>query len=149
MIHNLLSIRQFTANNSCAVEFDTSGLTVKDSVSGRPLLRCDNIKALYTLRLPSSTTSPSPLRQLPLLRHHLPPTGTVDLVIPAKMFWLSLVIVQLSLVLGLFLLHMRRFDLIRDLWTSPVLSISGFKYYLVVVDDFSHYSWTFSLRAKS
>ena len=30
-----------------------------------------------------------------------------------------------------------------------VLSLSGYKYYLVVVDDFSHYSWTFPLRAKS
>ena len=27
--------------------------------------------------------------------------------------------------------------------------MSGCKYYLVVVDDFSHYSWTFPLRAKS
>ena len=42
------------------------------------------------------------------------------------------------------------FDLVHcDLWTSPVLSLSGYKYYLVVVDDFSHYSWTFPLRAKS
>jgi hypothetical protein len=44
----------------------------------------------------------------------------------------------------------RIFDLIHcDLWTSHVLSISGYKYYLVVVDDFSHYSLTFPLRAKS
>ena len=42
------------------------------------------------------------------------------------------------------------FDLIHcDPWTNPVLSMSGYKYYLVVVDDFSHYSWTFPLRAKS
>ncbi|KAL8138282.1 hypothetical protein V2J09_004283, partial [Rumex salicifolius] len=33
------------------------------------------------------------------------------------------------------------FELIHcDLWTSPVLSISGFKYYLVIIDDFSHYA---------
>ena len=38
MVHNLLSIRQFTADNSCSIEFDFSGLTVKDSVSRRPLL---------------------------------------------------------------------------------------------------------------
>ena len=45
---------------------------------------------------------------------------------------------------------MDAFDLVHcDLWTSPVLSLSGYKYYLVVVDDFSHYSWTFPLRAKS
>ena len=27
--------------------------------------------------------------------------------------------------------------------------MSGYKYYLVVANDFSHYSWTFPLRAKS
>jgi len=59
MIHNLLSIRQFTSNNSCSIEFDSSGLTVKDSASRRPLLRCDSSGPLYTLRLPASTTSPS------------------------------------------------------------------------------------------
>jgi hypothetical protein len=30
-----------------------------------------------------------------------------------------------------------------------VLSISGYKYYLIVLDDFSHYLWTFPLRLKS
>jgi hypothetical protein len=32
-----------------------------------------------------------------------------------------------------------------DLWTSPVVSFSGYKYYLVILDDFTHYSWTFPL----
>jgi hypothetical protein len=43
----------------------------------------------------------------------------------------------------------RPFKLIHcDLWTSPVLSISSYKYYLVVLDDFTHYLWTFPLRLK-
>jgi hypothetical protein len=33
-------------------------------------------------------------------------------------------------------------------WTSPVLSNSGYKYYVVFLDDFSHYIWTFPIRAK-
>lgn len=42
------------------------------------------------------------------------------------------------------------FDLIHcDLWTSSVVSISGYKYYLVILDDCSHYLWTFPLRLKS
>jgi hypothetical protein len=57
MVHNLLFIHQFTADNSCSVEFDTSGLSVKDLAVGRPLLRCDNIGPLYTLRLPVSAAS--------------------------------------------------------------------------------------------
>jgi chloramphenicol 3-O-phosphotransferase len=38
MVCNLLSIRQFTADNSYSVEFDTSSLTVKDLASRHPLL---------------------------------------------------------------------------------------------------------------
>jgi hypothetical protein len=30
-----------------------------------------------------------------------------------------------------------------------MISVSGYKYCLVIVDDFSHYSWTFPLRLKS
>jgi hypothetical protein len=42
------------------------------------------------------------------------------------------------------------FDLIHlDLWTSPVVSVSGSKYYQVILDDFTHYLWTFSLKLKS
>jgi hypothetical protein len=42
------------------------------------------------------------------------------------------------------------FDLIHlDLWTSPVVSVLGSKYYLVILDDFIHYLWTFPLKLKS
>jgi hypothetical protein len=42
------------------------------------------------------------------------------------------------------------FDLIHlDLWTSPVVSVSGSKYYLVILNDFTHYLWTFPLKLKS
>jgi hypothetical protein len=42
------------------------------------------------------------------------------------------------------------FDLVHyNLWTSPVPSVSGYKYYLVILDDYTHYSWTFPLRPKS
>jgi hypothetical protein len=59
LVHNLLSIRRFTADNSCSVELDSSGLTVKDSATRRPLLRCDSTGPLYTLRLPHATSSSS------------------------------------------------------------------------------------------
>jgi hypothetical protein len=42
------------------------------------------------------------------------------------------------------------FDLIHyDLWTSPIISVSGYKYYLAILDDCTHYTWTFPLRLKS
>jgi hypothetical protein len=44
----------------------------------------------------------------------------------------------------------RAFELIHcDLWTSPVESVSGYKYFLVILDDFTHYVWIFPLRQIS
>ena len=44
----------------------------------------------------------------------------------------------------------RLFELIHcDLWTSHVASVSGYKYFLVILDDFTHYLWTYPLRKKS
>jgi hypothetical protein len=169
MIHNLLSIRQFTTDNSCSVEFDPSGLTVKDSVSGRLFLRCDSSGALYTLCLPAPTTLP------------LPSSSSAALVTtPSSTTWHRRLghpgrdtLAQLSRSAHIpctrasdeYLSHAcqlgrhvhlpfsssshatHAFDLIHcDLWTSPVPSLSGYKYYLVVVDDFYHYYWTFPLR---
>jgi len=45
---------------------------------------------------------------------------------------------------------LKNLDLIHcDLWTSPVASVSGYKYYLVILDDCSHYLWIFPLSLKS
>ena len=42
------------------------------------------------------------------------------------------------------------FDIIHsDLWTSPVLSSPGHRYYVLFVDDYSKFLWTFSLSQKS
>jgi hypothetical protein len=44
----------------------------------------------------------------------------------------------------------KAFDLIHlHLWTSPVVSVSGSKYYLIILDDFTHYLWTFPFKLKS
>lgn len=36
-----------------------------------------------------------------------------------------------------------------DVWTSPVLSIDGFKYYVLFVDDFTYHVWIYPLKRKS
>jgi hypothetical protein len=36
-----------------------------------------------------------------------------------------------------------------DLWTSLIVSVSGSQYHLVILDDFTHYLWTFPLKLKS
>jgi histone deacetylase 1/2 len=41
----------------------------------------------------------------------------------------------------------RPFELIHcDMWALPVESVSGFKYFLVLLDDFTHFLWIFLLR---
>ncbi|GKC81752.1 ribonuclease H-like domain-containing protein, partial [Tanacetum coccineum] len=42
------------------------------------------------------------------------------------------------------------FDIVHsDLWTSPLLSISGIQYYVLFLDHFSHYVWVYLLQQKS
>jgi len=168
MVHNLLSIRRLIANNSCSVEFefDSSGLTMKDLAFRRPLLRCDSTGSLYTLRFPASSSSSS-LALLSTAFAAAPSSTTWH----RRLGHLGRdALMQLShssdirctrahdehlchaCQLGR---HIRLpfqsssyaahvFDLVHcDLWTSPVMSMSGYKYHLVVVDDFSHDSWTF------
>ena len=36
-----------------------------------------------------------------------------------------------------------------DIWTSPVQSVSGFKYYVVFIDDWSRFTWIYPLHHKS
>jgi hypothetical protein len=163
MVHNLVSIRQFTADNSCSIKFDSSGLTVKDSASWRPLLRCDSSGPLYTLRLPASVAA-----------HSTSSSSAAFAATPSSTTWHRRlghpgrdVLAQLSRSTDVLCTmapaehlchacqlgrHVRllfsssshathTFDLVHcDLWTFPVPSISGYKYYLMVVDDFFLYS---------
>jgi hypothetical protein len=59
IFQNILSVRQFTTDNSCSMEFDMFGLYVKDLATRTLLARCDSPEPLYTLRLSASTTSTS------------------------------------------------------------------------------------------
>lgn len=36
-----------------------------------------------------------------------------------------------------------------DIWTFPVSSTSGFKYYLLFLDHYTHYTWVYPLHRKS
>jgi transposase InsO family protein len=36
-----------------------------------------------------------------------------------------------------------------EIWTSPILSHTGFKYYIVFIDDFSRFAWIYPLHQKS
>jgi hypothetical protein len=52
LVHSLLSVRRFTTDNSCSMEFDPFSLSVKDLAIRRVLVRYDSIGPLYTLPRP-------------------------------------------------------------------------------------------------
>jgi transposase InsO family protein len=42
------------------------------------------------------------------------------------------------------------FDIVHsDLWTSPIMSLSGFKYYVLFLDHYYQYVWVYPLMNKS
>ena len=47
IIKNLVSVRQFTRDNKCSIEFDEFGFSVKDFRTKQTLVRCDSTGDLY------------------------------------------------------------------------------------------------------
>jgi hypothetical protein len=152
------------------MEFDPFGLPVKDLATKTLLARCDSLEPLYTLRLPASSTSTSAPPVLAAVASSV--TWHRRLGHPGRDVMAKLSSsTSVSGCRGSFehLCHACQlgrhvrlpfptsssraadtFDLIHcDVWTSPVINISGYKYYLLILDDFSHCLWTFPLRQKS
>lgn len=61
IIKNLISVRQFTIDNNCFVEFDPFGLSMKDLNSRSVIARCNSSGPLYTLAALVHSTVPCAL----------------------------------------------------------------------------------------
>jgi len=83
LIKNLISVRQFTTDNNCSVEFDPFDCSVKDLPTRSEIVRCDSSGPLYPLRLPASALLASTTPSLWHQRLGL-------LVILVMKFWLAL-----------------------------------------------------------
>ena len=57
IVRNLLSIRQFTRNNSCSIELDAVGFSVKDLRTRCVILRCNSDGDLYTITAAAPATA--------------------------------------------------------------------------------------------
>lgn len=164
IIKNLISVRQFATENNCSVEFDPVGFSVKDLLNKTTLLRCDSPGPLYSVT--PSTTSTRPLA----LTAGVPPwhqrLGHPGSSINRSLFSLGfsnnnadlttmchackvgkhtrLPFISSSTIVS------APFQIIHsDIWTSPVSSISGFKYYLLFLDHYTHYIWVYPLHRKN
>jgi len=131
---------------------------VKDLATRNEIVRCDSSGRLYSFHVPSrallAATTPSTLwhRRLGHLGvealSHLVPCNKRELEPLCHACQLGRHVRQPFVSSRS--RAVKNFDLLHcDLWTSPVPSISGYKYYLVILDDCSHFTWTFPLRLKS
>ncbi|PKU86178.1 Retrovirus-related Pol polyprotein from transposon TNT 1-94 [Dendrobium catenatum] len=166
--HNLLSLNKLITDNGCSVLFDSSGYTIKDPTTNHILLRGQARHGLY----PIFTESPSPntalvavssteslwhrrlghpsYRVLQKLQKYVSPQlsfvsssfhcNACELAKSHKLPFTSSISRSSSV---LQLIH-------SDVWgPSSVISLQGYKYYIIFVDDFSRFSWLFPLTAKS
>jgi hypothetical protein len=159
IVRNLLSVRQFTRDNSCSFEFDAHGFSIKDLRTGHVILRCNCDGDLYTM--PTSTPGAPPHALLAasstLWHQRLGHPAPAALECLNKLHVVSYNKVDHSLCHSCQIgKHTRLpfssshsithapFELVHcDVWTSPINSLSGFSYYLVCLDDFTHYCWVF------
>ncbi|KAI4365563.1 hypothetical protein MLD38_021538 [Melastoma candidum] len=162
LIQNLISVRKLTRDNFCSVTFDSHGFSIKDLRSGTVILRFNSSGDLYTIPASSphallTTSSPSTVWHRRL--GHPGRDAILHLqkrsAIPLNTFSPSCHACRLGKPVKLPFTRSHSvstapFQLLHcDLWTSLILSNSGFRYYLIIVDDFSHYFWTFPLRNNS
>lgn len=166
IIKNLISVRRFVIDNWCAVEFDLFGSSVKDLRTMTVIARFNISGPLYPLHhvLPSSPTATaltaSTSSNVLWHRHlgHLGHDALTRLAAVVPMTKGAHAVchacqpgchTRLPFTTS-FTRAKANFELIHcDLWTSPVVSMSGYKYYLDILDDCSHFVWTFPLRIKS
>lgn len=168
LVTNLISVRQFTRDNNCSIEFGPHGFSVKDLSIEVVLMRCNSSSALYPISnaariqtphaFPVTTTSTHLCRQC--LGHpgqHTLPSLSSIFSIPSSNNHVNKLVYD-ACQLGR---HVRQpfansnykssfpFQHIHcDLSTSPIASFTGFKYDIVILDDFTHYTWTYPLRNK-
>jgi hypothetical protein len=56
LVQSLLTVRRFTTVNSCSIEFDTFGLSLKDLATWSVITRYNSLGPLYTITLSMAAT---------------------------------------------------------------------------------------------
>jgi IS30 family transposase len=158
------------------MEFDPFSLSVKDLTTKNVIVKSNSTGPLYTMRLPGSLTlSSSVVAALAVVPHALttvaptmwhrrlchPGSDALSSLSRSSFiqctsnkhdFWHASQLGKHTRLPFCSSSHRAEhtFDLMHlDLWTSHVVSVSGSKYYLLILDDFTHYLWTFSIKLKS
>ncbi|KAI3706128.1 hypothetical protein L1987_76386 [Smallanthus sonchifolius] len=164
-IKNLISVRKFNIDNWTSIEFDPFGFSVKDFKDGMILSRHNSTSDLYPLTPNASATACfAATKDSPFWHDRLGHPGQPVMEFLSSKHFISCNKRKLPFVCQSCQLskHKRlsfsdsttrtlsRFAILHcDLWTSPILSHAGYKYYMVLTDDFTQYTWVYPLKFKS
>nr|GEY18072.1 ribonuclease H-like domain-containing protein [Tanacetum cinerariifolium] len=152
----------YVPDNNCTIEFDTFGFSVKFFMTRRVLLRCDSMGDLYPVMEPSS------IPHVFLVSQHTWHQRLGHLGREVLRHLVSNNFISCNKEKPLVLCHACRlgkhvrlpfvssntvftscFEIIHsDVWTSPIPSLSGFKYYILFLDHYSQFVWVYPLLNK-
>nr|GEZ00598.1 ribonuclease H-like domain-containing protein [Tanacetum cinerariifolium] len=155
---------EFTRDNNCTIEFDTFGFSVKDFLTRHIDLRCDSSGDLYPVTKLSSLLNA--LMSLSTSTWHQRLSHPSDDVLRSLS---SRNFISCNKEKSPHVCHACQlgkhvklpfssstsivsscFEIIHsDIWTFPIVSTGGFKYYVILLEHFSHYLWIYPLRTKS
>ncbi|GKC93358.1 ribonuclease H-like domain-containing protein [Tanacetum coccineum] len=135
IVKNLIFVRQSVRDSNCTFEFDAFGFSIKDFMTRRVLLRCDNTGDLYPVIKPS--TVPHAFLTSQYTWHQ-------------RLGHLGSEMLQRILSRNSILCTKEKPPVLcHACQTSPILSLSGFEYYALFLDHYSHYVWVYPLVNKS
>jgi transposase InsO family protein len=169
LVSNLILVCKFTRDNWCSIEFDPFDFSVKDLTTKTPIMRSNSFSDLYPFvgfsKNHNNITLSTIVSSVDLWHHRLRHPSNVSLSHLLSKFHIPCTNnssapsvceachkgkhVRLPFPNSISVTYFP-FQIIHcDLWTSPNESLTSFKYYLIVIDDFSRYIWTFPLHLKS
>ena len=167
IIKNLIFVRKFTKDNACSIEFDPLGFSVKNLQTRRTILRSDSTDDIYPV-FPTSnkhSSEPSTFLETSSSIWHKRLAHPNNQVLNSLVSSFALEYNKHDLHLLCDACQLRKqikqsffnfestvtapFNIDHtDLLTSPVQSISGIKYYVLFLDQYSHFLWVLSFEIK-
>ncbi|CAA7050341.1 unnamed protein product [Microthlaspi erraticum] len=166
---NLISVYRLCNANRVSVEFFPASFQVKDLSTGARLLQGKTKDELYEWPVTpkpifSLAASPTPKTDLSSWHSRLGHPSPLILQTLVAQFHLPLSLLQKQFACSDCLInktHKLPFStntitsnhpleyLYSDVWSSPLLSVDNYKYYLVNVDHYTRYTWLYPLKQKS
>ncbi|KAM1263510.1 hypothetical protein ACFX15_027977 [Malus domestica] len=170
---NLLSIAKFTRDNLVSLSFFPWGFVVRDLKTSVVLFQGPCEDGLYPLKLGLALSTGSTTKHAfvsifasPSLWHSRlghPSRQVLNVLASSNVLGSSFIVSTKDFCNHCALAKSHRlaftssehyalspFELIHsDVWMSPILSASGFRYYVLFTDDYTRYTWIYPMLKKS